>query len=1162
MSSSNQQRFIPQEMAAKLKAARASRAMQGERRVVTILFCDVTGSTAMAEQLDPEDWAEIMDDAFDYLIAPIYRYEGTLARLMGDAILAFFGAPLAHEDDPERAIRAGLDIIEGMQPFREQVRQRYNLDFNVRIGINTGTVVVGEIGSDLAIEYTAMGDAVNLASRMEQTAQPGTVQISANTHRFVAPLFEFESLGEIDVKGKSAPVQAYCVLAPKEQPGRLRGIAGLSSPVIGRERELEQLEECLTELRQGRGGISLLLGEAGLGKSRLIEELRSRWEADEPKGFWTVLEGISYETRRPYGPFVRHQRRYFGIQEDDDRETIGAKIKSQLHTLAEGEDLEIAGTIELLRAAASGGERAALEGETLKKRLFSAQQDSWRLLAEHAPLVMVFDDLHWADPASVELLLHLFRLCERVPILFLCAMRPYRDSPGWQVKLAADTEYPHRYRQVELSPLSAEASDSLVENLLAIDDLPMDMRASILRKTEGNPFFIEEVIRTLIDRGAIERDESGLRWQAAEQLTSFPIPDNLHALLTARIDVLEDEPRRTLQVASVIGRDFYYRVLENLSGAQNELPEKLNTLQRAGLIVETARQPELEYAFRHELTRDAAYRSILRRDRRRYHRQVGETIEEFFSESLEELAHRLAYHFQEAGEPARAFQYALMAGDEAARLYANTEAIDHYRQALELAQQVEVEGQQLLHLYTRLGRTYELSSKYDQAFEVYAELEALGVERSEPELELAAILPQATIYATPTSHQNPQLGRELSKRARELAQQVGDPAAEARSLWNLMNANYFEFQDLEDVHRLGEEALDIARSHNLKEELAYILHDLGRAYLEAGRVDDARSTVDEAQSIWRELNNLPMLADSYGNLAESLYLAAEFDNALESAQEGLRISRSIDNLWGQAYNSLQFCGVYAEYGHITDFFEVADRCIELSRKAGFMYPLLVTPLMKGWIYLLLGDVSAGEACYQSAISAADEVETTFNQAFGVHLPVYEAYLAYVKEDMERTDRIMAEIEEHELLERTVTMFPIMLSLLGEIALERGQLQRAQKYTRRTLKLLQGAGLGIFVPDLLSLRGRVHLVEGETETGFRDLLEALEEARQQGSRRALYPILSTLTRLEAERGDHEAAQAYAREGRQVVEYIADHLPTLELRASFLNRPEVRILLTGG
>jgi class 3 adenylate cyclase len=243
--------------------------------VITILFCDVVGSTAMAERLDPEEWAEIMDEAFHYLTGPVHRYEGRVARLMGDGILAFFGAPLAHEDDPQRAVLAGLDILNGIGAFAKKIRQDYGLDFNVRIGISTGPVVVGEIGSDVAMEYTAMGDAVNLAARMEQTAQPGSIQVAESTFRLVAPMFDFEILSGIQVKGKSEPVRAYRILGRKANPGRLRGIAGLESPLIGRAREMEALKRSLADLRLGRGGIITLIGEAGLGKSRLIEEVKA-----------------------------------------------------------------------------------------------------------------------------------------------------------------------------------------------------------------------------------------------------------------------------------------------------------------------------------------------------------------------------------------------------------------------------------------------------------------------------------------------------------------------------------------------------------------------------------------------------------------------------------------------------------------------------------------------------------------------------------------------------------------------------------------------------------------------------------------------------------------------------------------------------------------------
>ena len=268
------EQYIPREQLSKLEAAQSGGGMRGERRVVTMLFCDVAGSTAGASKLDPEEWSEIMNGAFEHLIAPVYHYEGTLARLMGDAILAFFGAPIAHEDDPQRAVLAGLEIVDGIRPYRLEVNKRWGLDFDVRVGINTGLVVVGEVGSDLRVEYTAMGDAINLAARMEQTAQPDTVQISADTHRLLAPLFDFEDLGEIEVKGKTEPVQVYKVLGQTAEPGRLRGIEGLDSPLVGRDREIGTLKSVIAELRQGRGQVVSVMGEAGLGKSRLIAELQ------------------------------------------------------------------------------------------------------------------------------------------------------------------------------------------------------------------------------------------------------------------------------------------------------------------------------------------------------------------------------------------------------------------------------------------------------------------------------------------------------------------------------------------------------------------------------------------------------------------------------------------------------------------------------------------------------------------------------------------------------------------------------------------------------------------------------------------------------------------------------------------------------------------------
>ena len=688
---------------------RPQRSMEGERRIITALFCDVAGSTAMAEQLDPEEWAEIMNEAFDYLIAPVYRYEGTVARLMGDALLAFFGAPTAHEDDAQRALLVGLDMLEAIRPFCDRVKEEYGRDFNVRIGINTGPAMVGEVGSDRATEYTVMGDAVNVAARMEQTAQPGTVQIADATHRLVAPLFDLEPLGGIEVKGKSEAVQAYRVLARKAKPGRSRGLGEISAPLIGREREIAGLREVIAEVRQGRGNIVCLIGEAGLGKSRLIEEARDEWRKEtNGEAPWIESHGVSYDTTRPYGMSYQQLRQACAITEGDPPEVVQEKIASLVETLTPELRTTAARNVEMLLGARSQSGGPELQGEALKRELLDAMLALWREMASRAPLAMVYDDLHWADQASVELLLHLFQLAEEVPILLLCAFRPYRQSPGWQAKQSGETDYPHRYTEIVLDPLSNEDSDTLVNSLLVVSDLPVQLRQLILQKTEGNPFFVEEVVRTLIDSGAVIRDETGMRWQATTKVEDIAIPGNLQALLISRIDRLKQEARRTLQLASVVGRSFYYQVLKLMSDTAIALDRQLSTLQRVELIREAARVPELEYMFRHELTRDAAYNSILRRRRPELHRRVGEALETLFPDRLEEEAHRLAYHFYEAGDQERALKYSITAGDAAAHLYANTEAISHYARALELVKQVSIPNEELVHLYTRCGRVFEL----------------------------------------------------------------------------------------------------------------------------------------------------------------------------------------------------------------------------------------------------------------------------------------------------------------------------------------------------------------------------------------------------------------------------------------------------------------------
>ena len=683
--------LIPAAMLRKLEAARANGEMVGERRIVTMLFCDVKGSTAAAEQLDPEDFTEIMNGAFEHMINPVYKYEGTLARLMGDAILAFFGAPIAHEDDPQRAVLAALDIVAAIEPYRGQVRQQWGIDFDVRVGINTGLVVVGAIGSDLRLEYSALGDAINLAARMEQTAQPGTVQIAHDTYRSVQAYFDFEELGGIEVKGKSQPVLAYRVLGRKAVTGRARGIEGLHAELVGRDEELRTLTDVMAGLKQGVGRIIMVLGEAGLGKSRLVAESAVLFrDLVGPDGGWYDVSSLSYETNQAYGLFQRLVRRIQGIETQAPPAALRRALAALVESLPPARRLHAGQVFEALFGLADESGAMPLDGENFKRELRDAMEAWWRVRFAQTPTVLALDDMHWSDSASIDLLRQLLALPSELPLVVIGVMRSERQAPAWQIKVTADDEYSHRYVELMLKPLSEADSNELLDQLLSKPDLPDRLRASILEKSVGNPFFIEEVVRTLIGNGTVtaaERMVDGEKqryWRASSESADFEIPDNLQSLLAARLDRLEEGTRATLQMASVIGRSFYRRVLQAVADGGGQLDQHVSMLLRLDMIREAARLPEVEYAFRNPLTQEAVYKTILLKRRRDFHGRVAAAMETLYPDQLDALYGLLAHHFTLAGQAEKAIGYSRQAARQAVALYAYGDALQNLIGALGL----------------------------------------------------------------------------------------------------------------------------------------------------------------------------------------------------------------------------------------------------------------------------------------------------------------------------------------------------------------------------------------------------------------------------------------------------------------------------------------------
>ncbi len=556
----------PASLADKIRSASH---LSGERRIVTALFADVVGSTALAAHMDPEDWTEIMNQAFDLLVPVVFKYEGTIARLMGDALLAFFGAPIAHEDDPIRATHAALEIVSSTQSFAEEVRRTHGVDFAVRVGLSTGPVVVGDVGSDLVYEYTAMGDAINLAARLQSAARPMTVLIADNVYRFIAPVFECRNLGKISIKGKIDPLQVYEVVKPKSKPEKLRGLQGLESPMVGRDSELNLLLHSVDAVQAGLGRAVLVVGEAGLGKSRLISEWKTRllgYKSETRTLQWIEGHCLSHGQGLAYHlltDLVRSMLRLSSKPSDEENYTHLLQVANDLVGEQAGEITPFLGHLLSLDLEPEVLERIRLfDPQSLQNQYLSAIRRILLAKAGQQPLILVCEDLHWADPSSVELLVKLLPLTNEVPILFCFLTRPDRDMPGWRLVNAARDVLGNGLVEVQLQSLSEKDSRQLVTNLLEIDALPENIRAIILKKAEGNPFFVEEVIRMLIDREVIVQKDGG--WLAEKSIDMVDIPDNLQSLLLARIDRLPDEVKRTLRVASVLGRRFSVRVLEQV----------------------------------------------------------------------------------------------------------------------------------------------------------------------------------------------------------------------------------------------------------------------------------------------------------------------------------------------------------------------------------------------------------------------------------------------------------------------------------------------------------------------------------------------------------------------------------------------------------------------
>ncbi len=688
--------------------------LEGERRIATVILADVANSTDLMERIGGEAWVALMNRVFQILEAEIYRFGGEVEQFRGDGLVAFFGAHVAHEDDAEHAVLAGLAMQRAIQQYAAALADEQGITLRLRVGVNTGEVIVATVGDIRQHrEYTAMGEAVMMASRMETSAEPGTVLVSENTYRQAQARFKWQNLGPIQVKGVSALVLVYRpldLLPYGDQALELQSTAS-AEPLTGRELEFEVLKKSIENLNSGHGSIVLVIGEKGMGKSLLVSRVRQhfgRQKKSAPTGGelqaemerrpdvgktvqWFTGRSRSYDQAWPYAVWRELVKRWFGIVPEEDAETSSERLYQRALELWGDEAQRYypsLATFLSLPLEENYAERIAhLTAEALQREFFSTLCSWAEAVGRHSPTIFSFVDMQWADSRSLELLKHCLPVCDKQPVLWLVQMRPDRDAAAWMLRQYVEKEFPHRLTEIALRALNEEESAELVEQMLGSGVLNQDTRDLVIRKAEGYPYFLQELVHMLMLQGVLVQDTETGAWQQTRSVSSLDMPNSLQGLVLARIDRLTPLERRVLQLAAVIGMTFWQNVLEDLVGNPEQVRDALTGLQRAQLIQERNQVTGvgMEYFFHSSLVREVAYESLLSAQQTTCHLHVAQYLENNLEVEVgEQFDSTIAYHYRCGGETRKELFYTLTAAERARRFYANVEALELYNRAVEL----------------------------------------------------------------------------------------------------------------------------------------------------------------------------------------------------------------------------------------------------------------------------------------------------------------------------------------------------------------------------------------------------------------------------------------------------------------------------------------------
>jgi class 3 adenylate cyclase len=672
------QSYTPKHLAERILTSKV--ALEGERKQVTVLFADLKGSMELLADRDPEEARKLLDPVLERMMEAVHRYEGTVNQVMGDGIMALFGAPLAHEDHAIRACYAALRMQDSVRRYAEDVRRTEGIPIQIRVGLNSGDVVVRSIGSDLRMDYTAVGQTTHLAARMEQMAMPGSILIPDPTLALAEGYVIVKPLGPMPIKGLEVPIEVYEVTGAATVRSRIHAAAarGLTR-FVGRDSEMDQLRQALARAGAGQGQVVAVIGEPGVGKSRLY------WEFTHSHRIlgWLIVESgsVSYGKASAYLPVIDLLRAYFQIEAADDARKIREKVTGKLLSLDRALEPVLPPLLGLLDVPVEDAEWQRLEPSQRRQRTLDGVKHLLLRESQVQPLIVMFEDLHWIDTETQALLDSLVESLPTARLLLLVNYRPEYQH-GW-----AGKSY---YRQLRIDPLPPETADELLRALVGEDSTVEPLKRLLIERTEGNPFFLEESVRTLVETKVLVGERGAYRLVKITE--SLQIPATAKSILAARIDRLAPGDKRLLQAAAVIGKDVPFTLLQAIAEEPEEMLRRgLATLQAAEFLYESRLFPDLEYTFRHALMQEVAYASLLAVRRQTLHAAAGRAIEALYAGRLDQAYDRLAYHYSKTDNASKAVEYLTRFAEKAAGMYAHGEAVTALQEALGHADRLPIE---------------------------------------------------------------------------------------------------------------------------------------------------------------------------------------------------------------------------------------------------------------------------------------------------------------------------------------------------------------------------------------------------------------------------------------------------------------------------------------